>query len=122
MKVSDQNDNPILVKSFAFALRIVKLHRYLVDEHKEYTLSKEILVAGTNIGKPVKEANYAESRERFTIEMATALRKAAETEYWLQLIHFAGYINEKEFESLDADRLELFKMLMKITKTSRANA
>ena len=57
-----QSDNPILVKSFAFALRIIKLYRYLVEEHKEYTLSKEILVAGTHIGKHVKEAIYAESK------------------------------------------------------------
>ena len=84
------------------------MYRYLVDEHREYTLSKELLVAGTHIGKHVKEAVNAESRLSFTNEMGFALRKASETEYWLQLVHFAGYINEKEFASIDADRLELF--------------
>jgi len=54
-------DNPILVKSFTFSMRVIKLYRYLVDEHKEYTLSKELLVAGTHIGKHVKEAVNAES-------------------------------------------------------------
>lgn len=114
-------DNPILVKSFAFSMRVIKLYRYLVDERKEYTLSKELLVAGTHIGKHVKEAVNAESRPSFVSEMGCSLRKASETEYWLQLIHFAGLINEKEFESVDADRLEIFKMLTKITKTSREN-
>lgn len=115
-------DNPILVKTFAFSMRIIKLYRHLVDEHREYILSKELLVAGTHIGKHVKEAVNAESRQSFTNEMGFALRKASETEYWLQLIHFAEFINEKEFESIDTDRLEIFKMLMKITKTSRERA
>lgn len=115
-------ENPILIKSFALSLRIIRLYRHLVDEHKEFVLSKELLVAGTHIGKHVKEAVNAESRQSFTNEMGYALRKASETEYWLQLIHFAGYLNEKEFESIDADRLEVFKMLVKITKTSRENS
>lgn len=115
-------DNPILIKTFAFSIRIIKLYRHLVDEHREYTLSKELLVAGTHIGKHVKEAVNAESRQSFTTEMGLALRKASETEYWLQLIHFAELVNEKEFESIDSDRLEIFKMLTKITKTSRERA
>ncbi len=56
-------DNPILIKTFAFSIRIIKLYRHLVDEHREYTLSKELLVAGTHIGKHVKEAVNAESRQ-----------------------------------------------------------
>ena len=50
------SDNPILTKSFAFSMRIVRMYRYLVDERKEYALSKELLIAGTHIGKHVKEA------------------------------------------------------------------
>src|SRR5580765_4605094 len=115
------DDNPILKKSFAYALRIIKLYRYLVETYKEYTLSKEILVSGTHIGKHATEATDAESRERFRLEMGAALRKASENEYWLRLVHFAGYITEVEFDSMNADRLELFKILTKITKTSREN-
>lgn len=115
------DDNPIVIKSFAFSMRIINLYRYLVDQRKEYTLSKDLLVAGTHIGKHVKEAVNAESRHSFSSEMGCALRKASETEYWLQLLHFAEFINEKEFQSMDADRLELSKMLTKITKTSREN-
>lgn len=113
------SDNPIVSKSFAFALRIVKLSRYLVDEHKEFTLSRELLSAGTNIGKHVKEAISAESQEGFPKYMAMALRRADETEYWLLLIHFAGPINEREFESIEADRKEIAKMLTRIVKTSK---
>lgn len=113
------NDNPIVSKSFAFALRIIKLSRYLADEHREFTLSRELLVAGTNIGKHVKEAVSGESSEAFTTFMAKALRRADETEYWLQLIHFAGLVKDREFDSVEADRKEIAKMLTAIVKTSR---
>lgn len=114
------NENPIVTKSFAFALRIVKLCRYLADEHKEFTLSRELLSAGTNIGRYVKAAVGGESRESFVTNMGRALQKADETEYWLQLIHFAELINAKEYESIDSDRKELAKMLTNIVKTSKA--
>ncbi len=113
------SDNPIVTKSFAFALRIIKLSRYLADEHKEFTLSRELLIAGTNIGKHVKEAVSGESPEAFTSFMAKALRRADETEYWLHLIRFAELINEREYDSVEADRKELAKMLTKIVKTSK---
>lgn len=113
------NDNPILTKSFAFALRIVKLSRYLADEHKEFTLSRELLSAGTNIGRHVKEAVSGESPEAFTMFMARALRRADETEYWLQLIRFAELINDREYASVESDRKEIAKMLTKIVKTSK---
>lgn len=114
-------DNPIVTKSFAFALRIVKLSRYLADEHKEFTLSRELLSAGTNIGKHVKEALSAESPDGFPKYMAMALRRADETEYWLQLIHFAELLKDNEFDSIEADRKELAKMLTAIVKTSKGS-
>ena len=115
------SDNPIVTKSFAFALRIIKLSRYLSDEHKEFTLSRELLSAGTNIGRHVKEAVSGESSEAFTTFMARALRRADETEYWLQLIRFAELINDREYDSIEADRKEIAKMLTKIVKTSKGD-
>ncbi|MCC7306895.1 MAG: four helix bundle protein [Acidobacteria bacterium] len=113
------SDNPIVTKSFAFALRIVKLCRYLAEEHKEFVLSRELLSAGTNIGRFVKAAVSGESRESFVLNMSKGLQRADETEYWLQLIHFADLINAREFESIESDRKELAKMLTKIVKTSK---
>lgn len=89
-------------------------------EHKEFTLSRELLSAGTNIGRFVKAAVSGESRESFVLNMSKALQKADETEYWLQLIHFAELINAREFETIEPDRKELAKMLTKIVKTSLA--
>jgi four helix bundle protein len=114
-------NNIVLEKSFAFALRIVKLYRYLVDEKKEYVLSKELLSAGTNIGRHVKEAVYAESREVFVNEFGVARRKSADIEYWLQLLMFGGVLSEKEYESVDADRVEVTKLINSIRTTTKQN-
>ena len=113
--------NPVLDKSFAFALRVVRLNRYLIEDKKEFVLSRELLVSGTNIGKHIKEAVNAESRPIFIQEMGIARRKASETEYWLQLLNQAGFLSDKEFNSIESDREEIFKMLTSIVKTSKEN-
>lgn len=115
-------ENPVVTKSFAFALRIVKLYRHLVAEKQEYVLSKELLISGTNIGKHVKGAVNAEGKPVFISEMGIARRKASETEYWLQLLLFGEFISQREFDSIEADRQELHKILTSIVMTSRENA
>lgn len=112
----------VLEKAFIFALRIVKLYQYLCDEKHEFVISKQLLISGTYIGKHVKEATAAESKQVFTQEMSIALRKASETEYWLQLLYHAKFLGEKEFNSIESDRIEIFRMLTKIVKTSKAHA
>ena len=114
-------NNVVLEKAFAFALRIIKLCRYLVEVKKEYVLSKELMVAGTHIGKHVKEAVYAESKDVFVSEFGVARRKSADTEYWLQLLLFDGVINDKEFASIDGDRIEVTKLINSIRSTARKN-
>ena len=114
-------DNAVLDKSFAFALRIAKLYRYLVDEKKEFVHSKELLVAGTHIGKHVKEAVAAESRQIFINEFGAARRKVSETEYWLQLLLHADILKEPEFESIESDRLEIAKLISSIFSKAKQN-
>ncbi len=111
----------VLEKAFAFALRIIKLNRYLIEEKKEYVLSKELLVSGTHVGKHIKEAVNAESKTVFISEMGFARRKASETEYWLQLLFQADFLTEKAFNSIEGDRMEIFKLLTSIVKTSKEN-
>jgi len=114
-------DNVVLEKSFAFALRIVNLYRYLVEQKKEFVLSKELLIAGTGIGKHVNEAVFAESRQVFVVEFGTARRKSADTDYWLRLLRHSGLITDKEFESVDADRVEITKLINSIRTTAKGN-
>ena len=113
--------NIVLEKSFAFALRIVNLYRHLTNERKEFVLSRELMVAGTSVGRHVKEAVFAESREVFLSEFGVARRKSADAEYWLQLLLQSGYLSEREFESVDADRIEVTKLINAIRSTTRKN-
>lgn len=110
-----------LEKSIKFALRIIKLYKYLVEEKNEFVLSKQILLSGTFIGKHVKEATQAESKQDFTHEMSIALKKASETEYWLLILFEGEIFGEKEYNSINDDCIELIKMLTSIVKTSKTN-
>ncbi len=104
-------------KSFAFALRIIKLARYLQIEHKEYVLSKQVLRSGTSIGALVREAQYAQSTPDFLHKLTIALKEANETEYWLQLLFESGLIDKRMYDSIKPDIKELLKLLVSSTKT-----
>ena len=107
-------------KSFLFALRTIKLSKYLQTEHKEYILSKQILRSGTAIGALVREAQYAQSKADFLHKLTISLKEANETEYWLQLLFESNYIDEKMFSSIYPDIQELLKILISSTKTVKA--
>ena len=113
------DSNVILEKSKDFALRIIKLYRYLCDEQKEYVLSKQILRSGTSIGANAKEAVNAQSRADFLAKMYIAYKEANETEYWLELLHESDYISDVAFQSIYTDCKELIKILSSITKTTK---
>ena len=112
---------PIYEKSFAFALRIVKLAKYLQKEKKEFVLSKQVLRSGTAIGALVREAEHAESKSDFAHKMNIALKEANETLYWLELLQQADYITDQSFKSMQADSEELVKLLVSIVKTTKEN-
>jgi four helix bundle protein len=78
-----RKENIIKSKSFDFALRIIKLHKYLCNEEKEYTLSKQLLRSGTAIGAMVRESEHAESKVDFIHKLSLALKEANEPEYWI---------------------------------------
>lgn len=103
-------------KSFAFALRIVKLNRYLVEQKNEFVLSKQILRSGTAIGALVREAEQAESKADLVHKLTIALKEANETEYWIELLFQSGYITENSYQSLHKDLEELLKLLTSIIK------
>ena len=90
-------------KSYLFALRIVKLHKHLIVQHKEYTLSKQILRSGTSIGALAREAQYAQSIKDFINKLSIALKEANETEYWILLLKDSEYITKKMYENIQPD-------------------
>lgn len=107
-------------KSFEFAVRIVKLNKYLVKEYRAFELSGQLIRAGTAIGALVREAEHAESRKDFMHKLNIGLKEANETIYWLELIFATSYINKKMYDSLVKDATELLKILIASIKTTKA--
>jgi four helix bundle protein len=113
--------NVVKNKSFAFALRIIKLYQFLCEQKKEFVLSKQLLRSGTAIGALVREAEQAESPADFIHKMAIALKEANETEYWIELLYQSNYIDETSYNSIKSDLTELLKLLISIIKTTKLN-
>ena len=115
--------NIILDKSFEFAIRVVKLYKYLCDDKKEYVLSKQLLRAGTSIGANINEAQAGQSKADFISKMAIASKEARESKYWIDLLIKTDYldINENHVKSLLNDIEEIIKLLTSIVKTSMEN-
>ena len=99
-------ENPLKTKSYAFALRVVKLYKYLAFETKEFVLSKQVLRSGTSIGANIAEGNRGQSKADFVNKLSIALKEADETEYWLNLLRDSDFITAAQAESLLADCLE----------------
>ena len=115
-------DNLIQVKSYDFALRIVKLSIYLSEKKKEYVLSKQILKSGTSIGANVEEALGAQSKADFICKLAIAYKEARETHYWIRILRDSKFISEKQSSSILNDIEEILKIIAKIQITLKKNS
>lgn len=112
-------ENLVAGKSYAFAIRIVRLYKLLSAERKEFVLSKQLLRSGTAIGALIKEAEDAQSQADFLNKMNIALKEANEAEYWLRLLKDPDFINEPEHISICNDCKEVIKLLASIVKTTK---
>lgn len=117
--INEKSNNPLKDKSYTFAIKIVKLSQSLVNERKEFVLSKQVLRSGTSIGALIRESEFAASKADFINKLTVSLKEANETEYWLMLLHDTDYLDKKNFEILQADCKELIAMLVKSIKTSK---
>ena len=107
-------------KSFGFAIRIIKLHKYLKKQHNEYELSQQVVRSGTSVGAIIREAEHAESRKDFLHKLNIGLKEINESIYWLELLFATDYIDEGMFSSIKIDAEELLKMLIASIKTIKA--
>lgn len=115
-----KTENLIQAKSYAFALRIVKLYRFLCDEKKEFVLSKQIVRSGTSIGANVEEAIGGQSRKDFLSKMNIAYKEARETHYWLRLLRDSVILSADQADSIINQCEELLKISGSIVKTTRS--
>ena len=116
-------DNVILDKSFDFAIRVVKLYKYLCDDKKEYVLSKQLLRSGTSVGANINEAQAGQSKKDFIAKMAIASKEARESKYWIDLLIKTDYLNkdDKYVQTLVNEIDEIVKLLTSIVKSSQGN-
>lgn len=114
-----KGENIIKTKSYQFAIRVVNLYKFLVEDKKEFVISKQLLRSGTSIGANVREAEHAESKADFIHKLSIALKEANETEYWLDLLKETSYLNNSEYISIQVDIKEILKILISIIKTSK---
>lgn len=114
-------DSIVFEKSKDFAVRTVKLYKYLNEEKHEYILSKQLVRSGTSIGANISEALSAISKKEFLSKMYIAYKECSEVLYWLELLKRTEYLNEKEYISIVEDCKEIEKMLSSITKSLRSS-
>lgn len=119
MKEEEKSKAGIHELSYDFACRITRLFQYLTEdsEYKEYIISKQIYRSGTSIGANVRESKHAQSDADFLSKMSIAYKEADETDYWLNLLHDNGFLNDDQFESLSHDIQRILKVLTSIVKT-----
>lgn len=111
--------NVIRKKSFAFALEIVALYKFLNSEKREFVLSKQLLRSGTSIGANVREAEHAQSKADFIHKLLIALKEANETDYWLELLYQSHFLTVMQFQSMKEGITQQLKLLTSIINTTK---
>lgn len=106
-------------KSFLMASRIVKLYKYLLEEKKEYVMSKQMLRCGTSVGANVREAQNAESVKDFIHKLSVAQKECDETLYWLELLEVGEFLTKDQFDSIYSHCIEVMKLITSSIITSK---
>ena len=122
MTEEDKKKAGINELSYDFGCRMTRLFQFLTEdaEYKEYVQSKQIYRSGTSIGANVRESRHAQSDADFLSKMSIAYKEADETDYWLNMLHDNGYIDDELFHSLSHDCDRILKILTSIVKTMKA--
>ncbi|HPN84976.1 MAG TPA: four helix bundle protein [Victivallales bacterium] len=116
-----RTENIIQEKSYAFAVRIVKLSQYFSKDKKEYVLSRQLLKSGTSVGANVEEGIGGQSKSDFVSKMSIAYKEVRETSYWLRLMRDTGYLSKPEFDDIYTDADELCRIVSKILTSSKTS-
>jgi four helix bundle protein len=112
-------DNAVQIKSYDFALRIIKVYKYLSQEKNEFVLSKQLLRSGTSIGANIEESIGGQSKADFFAKITIAYKEARESKYWIRLLRDSDYLIIEQSSDLIMDVEELLKIIGSIQKTVR---
>ena len=111
-----KKDNIILTKTFDFSLNTIEIYKHLIYKKKEYVMSKQLLKSATSIGANCVEADSAQSHKDFIAKMSISFKEANETRYWIRLLQYSKFINNK---SILKECEEIIKILTSILNTAR---
>ncbi|MFC4261258.1 four helix bundle protein [Ferruginibacter yonginensis] len=111
--------NMVLEKSFSFSINIIHLYKYLIEEHKEYVLAKQVLRSGTSVGANIRESQNAESKKDFIHKLAISQKECDESIYWLELLVATNYISTEKFNTLFNEASQLHKLLKSIILSAK---
>ena len=114
-----KSDNAVQIKSYDFALRIIKVYKHLSQERKEFVLSKQLLRSGTSIGANIEESIGGQSKADFFAKITIAYKETRESKYWIRLLRDSEYLTNEQSEDLLKDVEELLKIIGSIQKTVR---
>lgn len=114
-------ENILRIKTYAFALKVIKVYKQIVAEHREYVLSKQFLKSGTAPGALVRESEYAQSKADFVSKLSIALKESNEAEYWTSLLRDSMYMPENAASELLTDNAEISRLLISSINTSKRN-
>ena len=115
----DRVENNVYEITSEFAIRIVKLYKFLTDEKHEYIMSKQLFRSGTSIGANTFEGKNAQSRADFCNKMNIALKEATESGFWIDLLHKTDYLDDVLYESFYKDWNRIMGVLTKIVKATK---
>ncbi len=114
-------ENVVKSKSFAFAVRVIKLYQFLCEQKNEFVLSKQLLRSGTSVGAMIREAEHAETKNDFKHKMGIAQKEINETLYWLELLNETDFLTNEQFESINNDAVEIIKLIAAILKSAKTH-
>lgn len=107
--------------SYDFSCRVTRLFQYLTEdaEYKEFVSIKQLYRSGTSVGANIRESKHAQSDADFLSKLSIAYKEADESDFWINLLHDNGYINDTQFISINSDITRILKILTTIVKKLR---
>lgn len=108
------SDSVVYQLAKKFAIRVIHLNEFLVNERQEYVMSRQICKSGTSIGADLAESKFAQSSLDYKSKLKIALKEANETLYWLDLLYDTAYISQKIYDSMSNDTRTIIGTLVNI--------
>jgi four helix bundle protein len=117
--MNEEGKNDLLVRTKAFALRIIRPYASLPRATEAQVIGKQVLRSGTSVGAHYREARRARSAPEFISKIEGGLQELEETIYWLELLSDSGIVSPARLTDLCHEANELTAILVSSVKTAK---